>query len=56
MIKENIYVVLHISIFSHIAMENSELRNPSRTLFYFFAEIRKLPVNIGGYLPKSEFT
>ncbi|RKU27412.1 hypothetical protein C6497_11740 [Candidatus Poribacteria bacterium] len=32
------------------------LKNPSRTLFYFFTQIRKLAINIGGYLPNSEYT
>ncbi|RKU26042.1 hypothetical protein C6497_14765 [Candidatus Poribacteria bacterium] len=31
------------------------LRNPSRVLFYFLAEIRKLAVNIGGYLLYSDY-
>ena len=56
MIKENIYPVIQISIFSHILMRNSVLRYPSRKLFYFFTEIRKLPVNIYELLLYSVYT
>ncbi len=56
MIKENIFTVIQISIISHILMENPVLRNPSRTLFYFLVQIRKLSLNIGGYLPNSDYT
>ncbi|RKU29236.1 hypothetical protein C6497_06615 [Candidatus Poribacteria bacterium] len=31
-------------------------RNSSRTLFYFLLQIRKLALNIGGYLPNSDYT
>ena len=31
------------------------LRNPSRTFFYFLEQIRKLSLNIGGYLPNSDY-
>ncbi|RKU31070.1 hypothetical protein C6497_02730 [Candidatus Poribacteria bacterium] len=56
MIKENIYTVIQKSIISHILPENSVLRNPSKTLFYIFTQIRKLSLNIGGYLLNSEYT
>ncbi|RKU31521.1 hypothetical protein C6497_01620 [Candidatus Poribacteria bacterium] len=32
------------------------LRNPSKTFFNFLAQIRKLPLNIGGYSPDSDYT
>ncbi|RKU30709.1 hypothetical protein C6497_03255 [Candidatus Poribacteria bacterium] len=56
MINDFIYTVIEMTIIPYILNGGSRTKETTKELFYFFTIIRKLAVNIGGYLPKSDST